>query len=84
MKHFIVLSMVLLFANFSQAQSNSYEKLWKQVEKLETEGLPKSALEVVDQISKLAVADKNTTQQIKSLIYQSKYALVLTENHYYF
>ncbi|OBX27141.1 alpha-2-macroglobulin family protein [Gelidibacter algens] len=80
MKHIIAFSMVILFANFAQAQSKSYENLWKQVEKLDTEGLPKSALEVVEQISKLAVADKNTSQHIKSLLYQSKYALVLEED----
>ncbi|MEO9075993.1 MAG: alpha-2-macroglobulin, partial [Gelidibacter sp.] len=80
MKQYIALFMILFFANFSQAQSNNYEKLWKQIEKLESEGLPKSALEVVEQISKMALADKNTSQQVKSLLYKSKYALVLEED----
>lgn len=72
--------MILFFANFSQAQSNNYEKLWKEVEKNENNGLTKSALEVVEQISKMAVADKNTSQHIKSLLYKSKYALILEED----
>jgi len=80
MKQFIAVCMVIFFANFVQAQSNNYEKLWKQVEKLEADGLPKSALEIVEQISKLAVSDKNTTQHIKSLLYKSKYALILEED----
>ncbi|MGV8816014.1 MAG: alpha-2-macroglobulin family protein [Gelidibacter sp.] len=80
MKHFIAVFMVVFFANFTQAQSNNYEKLWKQVEKLESVGLTKSALEVVDQISKLAFTDKNTSQHVKSLLYKSKYALVLEED----
>ncbi|MBO3097665.1 alpha-2-macroglobulin family protein [Gelidibacter pelagius] len=80
MKQFIALFMVIFFANFAQAQSNNYEKLWQEVEKHENEGLTKSALAVAEQISKLAVADKNTSQHIKSLLYKSKYALVLEED----
>ncbi|RXJ49521.1 alpha-2-macroglobulin family protein [Gelidibacter gilvus] len=80
MKQFITLFMILFFANFAKAQSNNYEKLWKDVEKHENEGLTKSALEVTEQISKLAVADKNTSQHIKSLLYKSKYALILEED----
>ena len=80
MKHFIALFMILFFANFTQAQSHDYEKLWKQVEKLDAEGLPKSALEVVEQISKIAIANKNTSQHVKSLLYKSKYALILEED----
>ncbi|WP_425402516.1 alpha-2-macroglobulin family protein [Gelidibacter mesophilus] len=80
MKHFIIVSMILFFANFTQGQSNNYEKLWKQVEKLEADALPKSALEIVEQISKMAVTDKNTSQHIKSLLYKSKYALILEED----
>ena len=80
MKQVITLFMILFFANFAQAQSNHYEKLWKQVEKLESEGLPKSALDVVEQISKRSIADKNTSQHVKSLLYKSKYALVIEED----
>ena len=72
--------MILFFSNLSQAQSNNYEKLWKEVEKNENSGLTKSALEVVEQISKLAVSDKNPSQLIKSLLYKSKYALILEED----
>lgn len=79
-KRFITLTMLLLFANFAQAQSDPYENFWKQVETLESEGLTKSALEAVEQISKLAIAKDNTTQQIKSLLYKSKYVLILEED----
>lgn len=80
MKQFIALFMILLFANFTETPPEDYEKLWKQVEKLESQGLTKSALEVVQQISKKAISDKNTPQQVKSLVYKSKYALVLEED----
>ncbi|MBJ7879237.1 alpha-2-macroglobulin [Gelidibacter salicanalis] len=80
MKHVIAVFMVILFSNFAQAQTNSYDNLWKKVDKLDKEGLPKSALEVVEQISKLALAEKNTSQNIKSLLYKGKYALILEED----
>ena len=80
MKYFITVLMIILFANFSNAQSNDYSSLWKKVEKLETEGLPKSALDIVQQITDQAKKENNTPQIIKALLYKSKYALVLEEN----
>ncbi|MEO6348576.1 MAG: MG2 domain-containing protein, partial [Aquaticitalea sp.] len=68
-----------LFANFSQAQTKDYNDLWKKVEKLENDGLPKSALELVNQIAAQAKNDKNSPQEIKTLLFQSKYAMTLEE-----
>ncbi|TXE10532.1 alpha-2-macroglobulin [Gelidibacter salicanalis] len=79
-KHIMTVFVILLFSTVTQAQSNSYENLWKKVENFEKEGLPKSALEVVEQISKMAVVEKTTTQNVKSLLYKSKYALILEED----
>ncbi len=72
--------MLILFANYSQAQSSSYDKLWKEVENFENKGLPKSALDIVVQISAKAKKDNNDKQHIKTLIYKSKYALTLEED----
>jgi hypothetical protein len=80
MKHFILLSMLILFANHTQAQSDNYDTLWKEVEQQETDGLPKSALKVVEKIDALAQKEQNTTQHIKSLLYKSKYALILEDD----
>ena len=80
MKYFITLLMIVLFANFSKAQTNDYSSLWKQVEQLETKGLPKSALDIVKQIASQAKKDNNTPQIIKTLVYKSKYALTLEED----
>ena len=80
MKQYITLLMIILFANTLQAQNNNYSKLWKEVEALEAEGLPKSALEKVELIAKQAKAEKNTTQHIKALLYKSKYTLILEED----
>jgi len=78
MKYFTII-MILLFANLIPAQNN-YSDRWNQVEQLEVKGLPKSALEIVEQIALDAEKDKNDPQQIKVLLFKSKYALTLEED----
>ncbi len=81
MKSFISALMLVCFANFSNAQTpEDYSKLWKDVQKLENEGLPKSALKIVETIEEKAKASNNTPQKIKTLLYRSKYALILEED----
>ncbi|TBN12497.1 alpha-2-macroglobulin [Hyunsoonleella pacifica] len=72
--------MILLFSNIFHAQNNNYEDLWKTVEKLEKEGLSKSALKKVEAIALKAIKDENHPQVIKTMLYKSKYALVLEED----
>jgi len=64
----------------AQQKNNSYETLWKQVQKLENEALTKSALKVVETISAKAKKEKNSPQIVKALLYSSKYALTLEED----
>src|SRR5690606_9022147 len=80
MKNYIAIITILLFAQFSHAQDKHYEKLWKQVQTFETDNLPKSALKVVDQIEALAIKENNKPQQIKVLLFKSKFALILEED----
>ncbi|MBR9844701.1 MAG: alpha-2-macroglobulin [Algicola sp.] len=80
MKLITNLIMILCFANFSAAQSDDFESLWKEVSKYESEGLPKSAMNVVESISQLAKKMNNTPQQIKALLHKSKYILILEED----
>ncbi len=80
MKKVLPILMLILFANFSQAQKNDYPSLWKQVEQFEIDGLPKSALKIVEDIAIKAKNDKNTQQQIKTLLFKSKFALTLDED----
>ncbi|WP_250432981.1 alpha-2-macroglobulin family protein [Hanstruepera flava] len=80
MKQLTAILMIVCSMHFSQAQNPSYDKLWKQVDKLESEGLPKSALELVEQISQQAKTEQNEPQYIKSLLFKSKYALILEED----
>ena len=80
MKQIFTLTMIILFSNVTQAQDSSYTDLWKKVEQFEIDGLPKSALEVVNQIATKAEIDKNAPLQIKTLLFKSKYALTLEED----
>ncbi|WP_111309275.1 alpha-2-macroglobulin family protein [Confluentibacter sediminis] len=80
MKTYTSLLMIILFANFTQAQTPNYNDLWTKVEKFETDGLPKSALNIVEDINKLATKNKNSSQLIKSMLYKSKFALILEED----
>lgn len=82
MKNILLILTILLFSQMTEAQqtNNSYEALWKQVQKLENEALTKSALKVVETISAKAKKEKNSSQVVKSLIYSSKYALTLEED----
>jgi len=80
MKHSIHILMILIFANFTHAQTLDYRRLWNKVERYELEGLIQSALKEVVQIEKLAIKDKNTQQLIKTTLFKSKFALVLMED----
>lgn len=60
--------------------NNDYTKEWKEIENLENDGLPKSALEKVNLIYQKAKKDKNTPQIVKSLIYRVKYTSQLEED----
>ena len=55
MKNALTLLMIILFSNFTQAQNPNYEDLWEKVEQFEIEGLPKSALKIVEDIDRKSV-----------------------------
>ena len=63
----------------SQKSNDSFEVLWKQVEKLENDALTKSALKVVTIISDKAKKEKKAPQIVKALLFSSKYAMTLEE-----
>ena len=78
-KTLATLFLILLFSSTINAQ-NSFKNLWLKVEQAELEGLPKSALKIVEAIFTKANQENNSTQIIKSLFYKSKFALTLEEN----
>ncbi|PQJ69499.1 alpha-2-macroglobulin family protein [Polaribacter butkevichii] len=73
------LLMIIAFSSISNAQT-TFENLWLQVEKLEIDNLPKSALETVDKIYTKATTENNSAQLIKTLFYKSKFSLTLEED----
>ena len=71
--------MLLLFSTTLKAQNN-YQNLWEKVYQFEIDDLPKSALNIVDDIYKKAVSDNNAPQLVKTLLYKSKFSLILEED----
>jgi TonB-dependent SusC/RagA subfamily outer membrane receptor len=82
MKKIIIPILIILFSSLTNAQNNTqnFKELWNEVQKFELDNLPKSALKVVETIYAKAKKDNNTSQIIKSLLYESKFALTLEEN----
>ena len=80
MRQIVFFLTILLLSNSSIGQNSNYESLWKTVEQYEVEGLPKSALTVVEKNSILVKKDKNAPQLIKTMLFKSKFALVLEED----
>ncbi len=82
MKKATAVLILILFSQMTQAQDNnsSYKVLWEKVEKLERDRLTKSALEAVDIIAVKARKEENASQLVKSLLFSSKYGLILEED----
>lgn len=82
MKVLIATLTLVLFSQLLPAQgsNDSYTTLWAKVHKLERDALTKSALEIVQNISAKAKKENNSSQIVKSLLFISKYALILEED----
>ena len=73
----VLFAFLLLSSSLFAQQIN---KKWGKVIVLENEGKIKSANEIVSEIYKQAVSEKNEVQIIKCFFYQSKYLMVVDEN----
>ncbi|MGY0426547.1 MAG: alpha-2-macroglobulin, partial [Polaribacter sp.] len=80
MKKTISLFLMITLSSLSLNAQEKFKKLWLQVEKHEVDGLPKSALKIVEKIYNSATKENNSPQIIKTLFYKSKFALTLEEN----
>ena len=67
----IVFLFASVFVSYGQ-EKNDYKKEWGRVDSLLGKGLPKSALEVVDKIYKVAKQENNSGQFVKTVIYKLK------------
>jgi hypothetical protein len=61
---------------------DKYKELWTKVEQYEKEGLPKSALEVVEQILVIARDENNTPQTYKAFAHKMKFEMQTIDNGY--
>ncbi|MCB9035211.1 MAG: hypothetical protein H6557_01165 [Lewinellaceae bacterium] len=62
------------------ANKDPYQAEWKIIDSLESEGLPRSALEKVDALYERAKKDKQPAQLVKTIIYRNKYQSQLEES----
>jgi uncharacterized protein YfaS (alpha-2-macroglobulin family) len=84
-KYLLTFSMALCLLNACTAQpmafnNGNYPNAWKEIEALDNQGLPKSALAKVDSLYIVAKKDENPSQVVKTLIYKSKYLAQLEED----
>ena len=81
--YFALLFLGILITSFLMKPqgNNDFSKEWKQVDTLVQQGLPRSALQVVDKIFTEAKADGNEPQYIKALIYRVSLQGQYQENH---
>lgn len=61
---------------------SGYDNSWKKVDSLESKGLPKSALEIVNALMERARKEQNQPMQVKALMYQLKFNQELEENEF--
>ena len=73
MRLFTGLFIVFTFSSKIIMAQFNYDTSWKKITALEDKGLPKSALELVNEVYAHAEKDKATVQQVKALIFRMKY-----------
>lgn len=84
----IISSLIIVFQVLSFNSSGSkfnqdkYKEMWAKVEKFEKDGLPKSALEIVEQILSMARSEKNTSQYYKAFVHKMKFEIQTVDNGY--
>ncbi|AUC86435.1 alpha-2-macroglobulin [Polaribacter sp. ALD11] len=80
MKKTTVTILTMILFSLTMSSQNNFDKLWTEVEKLEVDNLPKSALAFVEKIYVKANKEENAPQIIKSLFFKSKFSLILEED----
>lgn len=82
LKNYVFLFFVIFISSFcfGQETSSIYDQLWSKVENFEQKGQPKSALEIVEGISKRAKRNDDPSQILKGLLFKSRYLLIFEED----
>lgn len=80
MKKLLPIMITLLFSLTNSAQpAFNYAEQWKKVVTLEKDTKTTSALRLAKTIAQHAEKENNTQQQVKALLYQSKFSLLIEE-----
>ena len=69
--------------NDNNTEDFSYEKLWKEVQVHNNNGLPKSALKVVEKIYKTAKAKNHAAEFIKALLHKIRFIQAVEEETFF-
>lgn len=72
--------LIISYNNLKAQNMEFYTKKWQQVDSLEQKALPKSALDIVNEVLDRAKAENNSQQVIKSFIFRLKYKNTNEEN----
>lgn len=80
-KHLLVLVLFMLSAMVAQAQT--YEKLWKEVARMEQKDLPKSMLALTETIYRKAIQERNTPEAMKAYWQAMQYRQMVTPDSIY-
>lgn len=80
---FLLLFTQFAMVSFAQKNNNStmdnYKSEWQKIDKLESEGKTKTALEAIEMLIIRAKNDNNTAQIVKSLFHKYKYQMIIEE-----
>ncbi len=76
----IIILAIIGFSAFAQTTDDKYKKMWKEVSDAQYKDLPKTALEKVEKIMEMAVADKDDYQQIKAITYKMKFLVEASQD----
>lgn len=77
----IIIAIIVFITANKPPMENDFVEKWKQVDSLANLGQPRSALEIVESIHRMAKADQNTPQIIKASLYRIKLMADFEDDH---
>ena len=80
MRQFTIAYLFIISFSMSSCAQTNYDPLWNKIEQLEKDGLTKSALKEANDIITAAKKEKNSQQNVKALLFKSKYMMTLEED----
>lgn len=77
---FVLIGLVMSIQTGHDAHAQDYQRLWKEVAELESNGLPKSARDKVQEIYATSLEQGDADHTIKALLFLSRYITQLEED----